>query len=105
MDDSHFPSWEGTLIQKQETELGKYSVVLKLIDDECNYIFDALLNDLIMKIKETNNSSETLTCFIDLLFKWSKFFKKYGKKVLSEQRQRGLFGELYFIKNHLANKI
>ena len=105
VDDSHFPSWEGTLIQKQETDSGQYSVVLKLIDDECNHIFDALLNDLILKIKETSSLSETLTCFIDLLFKWSDFFKKYGKRVLSEQRQRGLFGELYFIKNHLANKI
>ena len=105
VDDSHFPSWEGTLIQKQETDSGQYSVVLKLIDDECNHIFNALLNDLILKIKETSSSSEALTCFIDLLFKWSEFFKKYGKRVLSEQRQRGLFGELYFIKNHLANKI
>ena len=104
VDDSHFPSWEGTLIQKQETDSGQYSVVLKLIDDECNHIFDALLNDLILKIKETSSLSETLTCFIDLLFKWSEFFKKYGKKVLSEQRQRGLFGELYFIRNHLTNK-
>tara|TARA_B100000519_G_C14196096_1_gene415515 strand:+ start:54 stop:1037 length:984 start_codon:yes stop_codon:yes gene_type:complete len=105
VDDNHFPSWEGTLIQKRETESGNYFVVLKLIDDECNHIFNALLNDVIVQIKETSNNSEALTCFIDLLFKWSEFFKKHGKKVLSEQRQRGLFGELYFIKHHLAGKI
>mgnify|MGYP001231797063 CR=1 FL=1 len=105
VDDSHFPSWEGTSIYKQETDSGKCVAILKLIDDDCNHIFNALLDDLILKIKETNNNSEALTCFIDLLFKWSAFFKKFGKKILSEQRQRGLFGELYFIKKHLAEKI
>ena len=103
VEDAHFPDWEGTLIQKKETEPGKFSVMLKLLDNESSSIFNSLINDLITEIKNTKNNLEALTCFTDLLFRWYEFFKKFGNKVLSEQRQRGLYGELYLIKNHLIN--
>ena len=105
IENAHFPDWEGTLIKKKETDPGKFSVMLKLLDTESSSIFNSLINDLFSKIKNTKNNIEALTCFTDLLFKWYEFFKKYGNKVLSEQRQRGLYGELYLIKNHLIDSL
>ena len=44
-----------------------------------------------------------LSIIYNRLQRWQKLFRKFGKKLLSEQEQQGLIGELYFLKNHLLN--
>jgi len=101
---SHFPKWEGTSIEKKPLGENKFAIILKLIDEDCINIFNALINDLLERIVNTNNNHEAVTCFADTIYKWYEFFKKFGKKVLSEQKQRGIYGELYFLNTHLKPK-
>ncbi len=44
-----------------------------------------------------------LSIIYNRLQRWQKLFRKFGKKLLTEQEQQGLIGELYFLKNHLLN--
>jgi hypothetical protein len=103
INDSHFPQWEGTSIEKKKIGPESYAIALKLLDDDYISIFNALIRDLHENIKNSKSNHEAITCFANALYKWYEFFKKYGTKVLSENAQRGIYGELYFLKEHLIN--
>jgi len=103
--DAHFPKWEGTIIEKKKVGPENYAIALKLLDEDFISIFNALITDLLNNIKKAKSNQEAVTCFTDALYKWYEFFKKHGTKVLSENVQRGIYGELYFIKEHLIAKM
>ncbi|MBC8321252.1 MAG: PD-(D/E)XK motif protein [Bacteroidetes bacterium] len=95
------PKWEGTKIEKRKITDEKYALVVKLLNEDAVDIFNSLINDIHNRIKGSKDKDEALTLFTDTLFMWYEFFKKFGVKILSQESQRGIFGELYFIKNHL----
>ena len=100
IENDHFPKWEGTKIEKRIIAKDQYAVVVKLLNEEAIDIFNALINDIQNQVKEANND-QALTLFTECIYKWYEFFKKFKLKILSQEQQRGIFGELYFIKNHL----
>jgi len=105
INDAHFPQWEGTLIETRKTGENSHVIALKLLNEDYISIFNSLITDLLEKIKDAKSNREAVTCFADTLYEWYEFFKKHGIKVLSENRQRGIYGELYFIKNHLLYRM
>ena len=104
INDSDFPEWEGTELGKRQVGPEKYAIMLKLLDEENLSIYNALIKDLHSSIAQAETNLEAVTCFTNVFYKWYEFFKKFGTKALSEQAQRGIYGELYFIKKHLLDK-
>ncbi len=100
-ENDHFPKWEGTSIEKRLIAQDKHAVVVKLLNEDAIDIFNALINDIQNQIKNAKDADQALTLFTDCIYKWYEFFKKFSLKVLNQEQQRGIFGELYFIKNHL----
>jgi hypothetical protein len=92
----------GIDIQQFQTSKG-YRLSLMLNDSNDWDIFYILCKDLLQATDEVTTQKAMLIIIYNRLQRWQKLFRKFGKKLLSEQEQQGLIGELYFLKNHLLN--
>jgi hypothetical protein len=90
----------GIDIQQFQTTKG-YRLSLKLNEPSDWDIFYILCNDLLQATDEAMTEKIMLTIIHNRLQRWQKLFRKFGKKLLTEQEQQGLIGELYFLKTHL----
>jgi hypothetical protein len=80
---------------------GKDGVVLRLINLDYLHVFNSLVNDLIQCLSGVKED-EFISTFNTRLNIWKMFFKNEGFKGMSLEKQKGLFGELYFLKNCLV---
>ena len=95
------PKWEGAEFQIRKVSQNDLAITLKLLDPEFEDIFNSLLNDLYEQLSKAEDNLDAVKFFVSTIDKWNTFFKKFGTKILSEERQRGIYGELYFLKNHV----
>lgn len=92
----------GINIQQFQTSKA-YRLTLVLNESSDWDIFYILCNDLLQSTSETKNEKTMLLIIYNRLQRWQKLFRKFGKKLLSEQEQQGLIGELYFLKKYLLS--
>ncbi|MGJ0455238.1 PD-(D/E)XK motif protein [Aliarcobacter cryaerophilus] len=64
-------------------------------------MFYTLCNDILTLSKDIDNEKVLLTVMYNRLQRWQKMFRKVRNKLLTEQEQQGLIGELYFLKEFL----
>jgi len=95
------PLWKGIKPVLIKLTSDKDALILKLIDVENIDIFNALIRDIDDSLSEVKDLDSALLLFKDRMDKWRLFFEKYGNIILGSRFQRGLFGELYFLKNHV----
>jgi hypothetical protein len=67
-----------------------------------NEVFSAMVDNLYQNLKECKEEQQIVRLFLECLIKWQRFFEM-NSSGLSEISQRGLYGELYFLKNHLLS--
>jgi len=103
IDESDFPSWEGVEFEIRNISKNQKAITLKLHNIELEDIFNALINDLYNNLLAAEDNINAVRFFISTLNKWYEFFKKFDVKILSEQRQRGIYGELYFLRSHVLS--
>jgi hypothetical protein len=99
------PKWRGLSIKMDFFEtlflLKKhYFLVIKQEDEQSTEIFEAVLQNLVDHLLISKKDSIFTTVYI-VLDKWRTFFQRGGFRKLTEEQQRGLFGELWFIKEWL----
>lgn len=63
-------------------------------------VFTALSEDLARRMSEVDTSAEQVRSFLGQLARWQKFLST-SLEGLSEEVQRGLWGELHFLREHL----
>lgn len=73
-------------------------LVLELEDNSYYSIFDDLIISLYQVIKNSDDVKEYTRNFIDTFNKWSEFFEDISSSTLSKDSIRGLFGELFVLK-------
>ena len=95
------PTWQGVELQLMPFTDRKKALALRLIDNKSKDIFNALIRDLDQSLTEAITLEEALALFINRLERWRLFFERYGLSILGPEAQRGLFGELYFLKEHI----
>lgn len=93
----------GIDIQQYQTSRG-YRLVLKLNDSGDWDIFYILCSDLLQAAGEAETQKVMLSIIHNRLQRWQKLFRKFGKKLLTEQEQQGLIGELHFLKTYLLGE-
>ena len=74
-----------------------------LLEDELLDIFIVFIEDIINSLVNIDNIEDALIIIPKRINYWRKLFSKYTNRLLSPQQQRGLYGELYFIKLLLEN--
>ena len=88
-----------------EKDKTKIFLLILLLNKQLKDIFSTLCEDLIFGV--SNDSSEQILVgkLLDRLAKWQSLFQKVGNQGLSEESQRGLFGEVFFLWKFLNNSM
>jgi len=74
---------------------------LKLIDFRFSDIYSSLVNDILKNLDGITDEKKLIKSFIERIIKWQQFLEKYGNEGLSEKEQRGLYGELWFLRKYM----
>ncbi len=90
-----------TLPDEKHTE--KQFLLVLLLNNQHSDIFSALCEDLIQQVAHITRETELIKQLLLRLEKWRLLFEKMGQQGLSEEAQRALYGELYFLKKFLLN--
>jgi putative PD-(D/E)XK family protein DUF4420 len=83
------------------TQTGKNALVFKLLNFQHKDIFTVLCEDLITSIATETNERQLVREILNRFEKWKSLFNKIGLQGLTPEEQRGLFGELYFLRKYL----
>lgn len=67
-------------------------------------IFELVISDVCDKIVQLQNVKNINSLLIRVISEWKIFFDKQESKILSLSSQKGLVGELYFLKDYLFSK-
>lgn len=76
---------------------------LVLVNNDFKDVFNSLVADVLSNILDETGTDRILNKYTDQLFKWQNLFERFNKPGLSPEEQRGLFGELYFLRKFLLN--
>jgi len=79
----------------------KNLLVFKLINNQHKDIFEVLCEDLITNIAEETNEKQLIRILLNRFEKWKSLFDRISPQGLSSEEQRGLFGELFFLRKNL----
>lgn len=107
LEHKNFEDWPNKKLSFNEIEIEQYQLqsgfrillTLKMLNDWD--IFYTLCDDILTLSKEIDDEKVLLTVMHNRLQRWQKMFRKIGKKLLTEQEQQGLMGELFFLKEYL----
>lgn len=80
---------------------GKNTLLFKLTNNQHKDIFSVLCEDLIASITLETNEKQLVKIILNRFEKWKSLFTKIIMEGLLPEEQRGLFGELYFLRKFL----
>lgn len=78
-----------------------YTIIL--LEKELTDVFVMFIEDIVDKIGGINNSEDALTAINQRVNYWRKLFSRASGDLLTAEKQRGLFGELVFLRQALQN--
>lgn len=87
--------------KEQEKGSDKTYLNIQLLDNSKWDIFNDFVLLLIDACEKEKNEKDSLRLFIQRSYRWLALMKGGLKKRLSDEAQKGLIGELYFLKNTL----
>ena len=82
----------------------KNILLFKLINNQHKEIFAVLCEDLIISIANETNEKKLIHTILNRFEKWKSLFDKISLGGLTPEKQRGLFGELFFLRKFLIDK-
>ena len=88
-----------------ERDRSKIFLLILLLNKQHKDIFSTLCEDLIFGVSEITTEPTLVEKLLERLAKWQSLFEKIGKQGLSNEAQRGLYGEVYFLRMFLNNSI
>jgi hypothetical protein len=82
-------------------EAEKNILIFRLLNFQHKDIFNVLCEDLMESIANETNEKKLVKEILNRFEKWKSLFNKIGLQGLSPEEQRGLYGELYFLRKYL----
>lgn len=86
-----------------DRDSSKKFLMILLLNKQLKDIFSTLCEDLIFGVSEVSIEKNLVENLLERLAKWQSLFEKVGKQGLSDEAQRGLYGEIYFLRFFLSN--
>jgi len=86
-----------------ERDKSKKFLLILLLNKQHKDIFSTLCEDLIFGVSDVTTEQTLVEKLLERLAKWQSLFEKVGKQGLSDEAQRGLYGEVYFLRLLLNN--
>ncbi|MBE7173144.1 MAG: PD-(D/E)XK motif protein [Williamsia sp.] len=105
---SNLPNFRGLEITMSLTSLGSFNNEIFLVFAQSlismNSVFELFISDVCDKIIQLQDRRSLKPSVIKTLLEWQLFFEKGDEELLSIQAQKGLIGELVFLKDYLFQK-
>lgn len=102
------PVFRGLEILYLQTSVGeyesKYFIELKQSIPNTDNIFELVISDICDRILKLNELNDFVCALSRVLSEWKLFFDKLENGVFSLSFQKGLYGELVFLRDFLFNK-
>jgi hypothetical protein len=76
---------------------------LVLTNNQFKDIFDSLVADIVNNIINEEEIKVILKNYTNRLTKWQSLFEQFNQQGLTSEEQRGLYGELFFLRKFLQN--
>lgn len=86
-----------------ERDKSKKFLLILLLNKQHKDIFSTLCEDLIFEVSDVSEEQTLVEKLLERLAKWQSLFEKVGKQGLSDEAQRGVYGEIYFLRFFLTN--
>lgn len=88
-----------------DQDKSKKFLLILLLNKQHRDIFSTLCEDLIFGVSDVTSEHTLVEKLPERLAKWQSLFEKVGKQGLSDEAQRGLYGEIYFLRLFLNNTL
>lgn len=104
-DSSHWNKFKDIKIEilPDERDGGNFFLLIVLLNKQHKDIFSIISEDLIFRISQVLIEHDLVEKLLERLAKWQSLFEKVGQQGMSDEAQRGLFGEIYFLRVLLTN--
>lgn len=106
--DFSFPRFQGMDISIISGSIGFYKnrnfICIKQNITGLENVFELVITSICKSILSINENEDLITHLVNDLNEWRIFFDKYKGNLIPLEKQKGLFGELYFIQNYLLQK-
>lgn len=96
-----YPKWKGMAFETLTLDVPKGNTLhirLFLEQRENRDIFVTVCDDLIQALNGCLSNESRRNEIANFLARWSSFFEKHGQEGLSSEEQRGLYGELWWLR-------
>lgn len=101
----HLPFVKGLELTEQLiADTGKQQIVVALREQADRDIFIRLCCDLLEATRDCRSERIAVATTINRLWRWQKFMQKGRRDKLDEKEQRGLIGELMFLRDILISR-
>lgn len=103
-----FPEWKGMNFEIITLDVPKSDtchIRLFLERRENRDIFVTVCADLVQALDDCLTNESRRKEIIDFLTRWSHFFERYGQEGLTSEKQRGLYGELWWLRRMIQADI
>ena len=97
---AHLKDIKVEVLQDEKNNNKKFLLII-LLNRIHKDIFSVLCEDLIIQVSEITEETELIKVLLNRLSKWENLFECVGLQGLSAEAQRGLYGELYFLRKFL----
>lgn len=97
------PSSKTVEINQRRRKDGRFNLTLSLLSENETAVFMEMCRDLLAATEDARDESEALKKFWQRYKHWQNLFAAAKNDLLSEERQRGLIGELLFLRGQIIN--
>jgi hypothetical protein len=84
---------------------GKTRFILESEDESFSTVFKSLCLDVIPHLAEASDDKNCMHALVQRVSLWQLFMKRFGAGGPSAEQKRGLFGELWFMTQHLLPRM
>lgn len=102
---NYLKRFAGVEVQVLQTAKDKKELVIILLEPELSDVFVMFIEDLIKSLEIAYSTEDALTIISNRINYWRKLFGKFTAGLLTPEQQRGLFGELLFLKSILLDGV
>ena len=98
------PKFRGLEIQQHSAvEDGReyLSVVLRAANPAFGSVFTSLAEDVARHVGQIGDEGQAAGAFFGRLLQWQRLLERQGAEGLTPEEQRGLYGELWFLREHV----
>ena len=83
----------------------KGELLIHLLDQELKDVFILFIQNIVNATAGLATEEDVIREIYSVIRRWKKLFEKFGHNLLSEEQEKGLIGELFFIYSALEKKI